>query len=109
MISDENYFNNRDRERDGPRPVAENSIVTSFNRNFRGRNDGNPNTMNFLASPEIVTAMAFAGKLSFNPCTDTLKDKEGNEFMFEAPHDHTEIYDVPPQGYKDGNGFCIAW
>ncbi|CAI8031224.1 Aconitate hydratase, mitochondrial [Geodia barretti] len=60
-----------------------NTIVTSYNRNFPRRNDGTPTTMNFIASPEIVTAMAIAGTLSFNPLTDTLKDSEGNEFMFE--------------------------
>ena len=49
-----------------------NAIVTSFNRNFARRNDGNPKTLNFLASPELVTAMAFAGKTTFNPATDEL-------------------------------------
>lgn len=52
---------------------VENSIVTSFNRNFAGRNDGNAKTHTFLASPEIVTAMALAGSLCFNPITDELK------------------------------------
>ncbi|KAH8902732.1 aconitate hydratase-like protein [Coniochaeta sp. PMI_546] len=62
-----------------------NAIFTSYNRNFRGRNDGNPDTMNFLASPEIVTAMAFAGSTTFNPITDTLKTPDGKDFRFPAP------------------------
>ena len=68
-----------------------NTIVTSYNRNFPRRNDGTPTTMNFIASPEIVTAMAIAGTLSFNPLTDTLKDSEGNEFMFEPPKVAPEV------------------
>lgn len=51
----------------------QNSILTSFNRNFSARNDGNKNTHNFLGSPEVVTAMAFAGRLDYNPATDAIK------------------------------------
>ena len=76
-----------------------NTIVTSYNRNFPRRNDGTPTTMNFIASPEIVTAMAIAGTLSFNPLTDTLKDSEGNEFMFEPPKTAPE---VPAQNFASG-------
>ena len=76
-----------------------NTIVTSYNRNFPRRNDGTPTTMNFIASPEIVTAMAIAGTLSFNPLTDTLKDSEGNEFMFEPPKVAPE---VPAQNFASG-------
>ena len=76
-----------------------NTIVTSYNRNFPRRNDGAPTTMNFIASPEIVTAMAIAGTLSFNPLTDTLKDSEGNEFMFEPPKAAPE---VPAQNFASG-------
>ena len=76
-----------------------NTIVTSYNRNFPRRNDGTPTTMNFIASPEIVTAMAIAGTLSFNPLTDTLKDSEGNEFMFEPPSAAPE---VPAQNFASG-------
>ena len=65
------------------RPGAEkqerNTIVTSFNRNFAKRNDANPNTHAFVASPEIVTAFALAGSLSFNPMTDTLVNEEGQK------------------------------
>lgn len=77
----------------------ENAILTSFNRNFRGRNDANKKTMNFLASPDIVTAMAFSGRLSFNPITDTLLDKDGNPFKFDPP---TGI-ELPKQGFTEGN------
>ncbi|KAJ3070670.1 aconitate hydratase [Podochytrium sp. JEL0797] len=75
-----------------------NSILTSFNRNFKARNDGSLKTMNFLASPEIVTAMALAGKLSFNPVTDTLKGKDGKEFMLEAPAGDS----LPQNGFDAG-------
>ncbi len=62
-----------------------NSIITSFNRNFAKRNDGNPNTHGFVASPELVTAFTIAGSLSFNPMTDSLVNKEGNKVMLDAP------------------------
>ncbi len=62
-----------------------NSIVTSFNRNFAKRNDGNPNTHSFVASPEIVTALAIAGKLTFNPMTDTLINEDGQEVKLDEP------------------------
>ncbi|KJZ79519.1 Putative aconitate hydratase 2 [Hirsutella minnesotensis 3608] len=70
---------------DGVTKGTPNAILTSYNRNFRGRNDGNPETMNFLASPEIVTAMAFAGSTTFNPMTDVLKTPEGKDFKFSPP------------------------
>jgi aconitate hydratase len=62
-----------------------NSIITSFNRNFPRRNDGNPETLAFIASPEIVTAFALKGSLDFNPLTDTLEAPDGTKFMLEAP------------------------
>ena len=74
--------------------IAENSILTSFNRNFRARNDGSPKTMNFLASPEIVTAIAYAGKMTFDPTRDSI----GN-FKFEAPTGQ----DLPPSGFSTGD------
>jgi len=73
------------KRQDGVTKGTSNAIFTSYNRNFRGRNDGNPETMNFLASPEIVTAMAFAGSTTFNPMTDTLTTPEGKEFRFPPP------------------------
>lgn len=74
-------------------------ILTSFNRNFRGRNDGNAKTQNMLASPEIVTAMAFAGRLDFNPITDTLKGPDGSDFRFEPPSGE----ELPSRGFTPGD------
>jgi aconitate hydratase len=62
-----------------------NSIITSFNRNFAKRNDGNPNTYAFVASPEIVTALSIAGRLTFNPLTDFLVNEEGKEIKLDPP------------------------
>jgi aconitate hydratase len=62
-----------------------NSIITSYNRNFRRRNDGSADTLAFIASPEIVTALAFAGRLSFNPIVDPIVMPDGSEFRFEPP------------------------
>ncbi|KAK0754665.1 aconitase family-domain-containing protein [Schizothecium vesticola] len=73
------------KRQDGVEKGTPNAILTSYNRNFRGRNDGNPDTMNFLASPEIVTAMAFAGSTTFNPITDSLTTPDGKQFRFPAP------------------------
>jgi homoaconitase len=74
------------KRQDGVAKGTPNAILTSYNRNFRGRNDGNPDTMNFLASPEIVTAMAFAGSTTFNPMTDAIRTPDGGEFRFSPPH-----------------------
>ncbi|KAK4052418.1 aconitate hydratase [Microbotryomycetes sp. JL201] len=77
----------------------ENAILTSFNRNFKARNDGNRQTMNFLASPDIVTAMAFSGKLSFNPMTDSLTAADGTPFKFDPPKGDN----LPASGFTAGN------
>ena len=82
-----------------------NSIVTSYNRNFPARNDGQPTTMNFIASPEITTAFALAGRLSFNPLTDTLADAQGNQVMLEPPKPAPE---VPETGFDPGHASYIA-
>ena len=82
-----------------------NSIVTSYNRNFPARNDGQPTTMNFIASPEITTAFALAGRLSFNPLTDTLTDGQGNQVMLEPPKPAPE---VPETGFDPGHASYIA-
>ena len=74
------------------------AILTSFNRNFKARNDGNLRTMNFLASPEIVTAMAFSGDLNFNPTTDTI-DTPSGPFRFTPPSGDR----LPPTGYTPGD------
>ncbi|KUG09795.1 aconitate hydratase [Solirubrum puertoriconensis] len=76
-------------------PKRKNSIITSFNRNFAKRNDGNPNTHAFVASPEIVTAFAIAGDLTFNPLTDTLTNKNGEQVKLDEPRG----LEMPPQGY----------
>jgi aconitate hydratase len=71
--------------RHGAEKQEKNSIITSFNRNFAKRNDGNPNTHSFVASPEMVTAMAIAGKLTFNPLTDTLINENGKKVKLDEP------------------------
>jgi aconitate hydratase len=71
--------------RHGADKQEKNSIITSFNRNFAKRNDGNPNTHGFVASPELVTAMAIAGDLTFNPLTDTLTNENGEQVRLEEP------------------------
>jgi len=84
---------------------APNTIVTSYNRNFPRRNDGQPTTMNFIASPEIVTALALAGRLSFNPLTDTLLDAAGQPFKLQPPQPAPE---VPAQPFASGRIAYIA-
>jgi aconitate hydratase len=75
-----------------------NSIVTSYNRNFTGRNDANPATHAFVASPEIVTALAIAGDMTFNPLTDALTDVHGKPFRLQPPTGD----ELPPKGYDPG-------
>lgn len=81
-----------------------NTIVTSYNRNFTSRNDGNPATHAFVASPELVTAFAIAGDLRFNPITDSLKDSEGKEFKLAEPVGPA----LPADGYIPGENTYIA-
>jgi aconitate hydratase len=85
-------------------PDVPNTIVTSYNRNFPRRNDGQPTTMNFIASPELVTAFAAAGRLSFNPLTDTLTAADGTEFKLEPPQPAPE---VPASGFDRGRATCV--
>ena len=75
--------------------TRKNSIVTSFNRNFAKRADGNPNTYAFVASPELTLALTIAGDLCFNPLTDKLKTSDGREVMLREP----QGTDFPPQGF----------
>ncbi|MAT08424.1 MAG: aconitate hydratase [Chloroflexi bacterium] len=82
-----------------------NTIVTSYNRNFPRRNDGRSETMNFIASPEIVVALSIAGKLSFNPLTDTLTGADGVEFKLQPPKPAPE---VPPADFTGGKEFYVA-
>ncbi len=85
-----------------PKNAPKNSIVHSFNRNFAKRADGNPNTHAFVASPEITAAIAIAGRLDFNPMTDTLINENGEEVMLDEPTG----WELPPKGFdvKD-NGY----
>jgi len=85
--------------------ASPNTIVTSYNRNFPARNDGQPTTMNFIASPEIVTALGLAGRLSFNPLKDTLRGADGRPFRLEPPKAAPE---VPPGGFNRGHVTYIA-
>ncbi|TAF43243.1 MAG: aconitate hydratase [Sphingobacteriales bacterium] len=71
--------------RHGAEKQERNSIITSFNRNFAKRADGNPNTHSFVASPEVVTALAIAGSLTFNPLTDTLTNNKGEQVKLDEP------------------------
>ena len=72
-----------------------NAIVTSFNRNFRRRADGNPNTYAFIGSPEMTVAMAISGRLDFNPATDSLQNEVGESVMLDEPNGFT----FPPRGF----------
>jgi aconitate hydratase len=80
-------------------PNRKNTIITSFNRNFAKRNDGLASTHAFVASPEIVTALAMAGTISFNPLTDTLKNAKGEEVTLKEPSG----FELPPKGFAVGD------
>ncbi|KAF1997567.1 mitochondrial aconitate hydratase-like protein [Amniculicola lignicola CBS 123094] len=84
---------------DGPAKGESNAIFTSYNRNFPGRNDGNRATMNFLASPELITAMSYTGSTTFNPMTDSIPTPSGTPFRFTPPKGS----DLPSQGFAQGN------
>ncbi|NBL64433.1 aconitate hydratase [Flavobacterium sp. NST-5] len=98
-------------DREGAEKEERNTIVHSFNRNFSKRADGNPNTLAFVGSPELVTALAIAGDLGFNPITDKLLNEDGQEVMLDEPTGN----ELPPKGFdaedpgyqapsKDGSG-----
>ncbi|MCP3982022.1 MAG: aconitate hydratase [bacterium] len=91
-------------QRDEIKPGVKNSIVTSFNRNFPRRNDGSPDTLAFIGSPEIVAAYALSGKLSFNPATDTLEGPNG-PFKLNAPG---PAPDLPAEGFVDDTEGFLA-
>ncbi|MBK3517163.1 aconitate hydratase [Carboxylicivirga marina] len=101
--------------RTGAEKQEKNTIVHSFNRNFAKRADGNPNTYAFVGSPELVTAIAIAGDLGFNPITDTLKNSKGEEVKLDEPSG----FELPPKGFavedagyqapaEDGSGVNVA-
>jgi aconitate hydratase len=79
----------------GAEKKEKNTIIHSFNRNFAARQDGNPNTYAFVASPEIVTALAIAGDLGFNPLTDTLTNENGEQVKLDAPSG----FELPAKGF----------
>ncbi len=88
--------------RPGAEKEEKNSIVHSFNRNFKKRADGNPNTNAFVASPEMVAAIALSGKLDFNPITDTLTNENGEEVMLAEPTG----FELPVKGFDvEDNGY----
>ena len=82
-------------DREGAEKQEKNTIVHSFNRNFAKRADGNPNTHAFVGSPEMVAAVAISGRLDFNPVTDTLTNKNGEQVMLAEPTGH----ELPPNGF----------
>ena len=84
---------------------TKNTIVTSYNRNFPGRNDGKRETMNFIGSPELIIALALSGNLSFNPLTDSLTSSDGSKFQLEPPKIAPE---VPTNGFKNPEGIYIT-
>lgn len=85
-------------DRGSDAPSGENVIFTSFNRNFKARNDGNRKTMNFLTSPDIVTAVIYSGEMGFNPLKDSIKLPNGEDFKFQPPNGE----DLPSQGFIKG-------
>ena len=91
-------------KRETDNPERPNSIITSFNRNFAKRNDGNPNTHTFIGSPEIVAALTIAGDLCFNPMKDTLLNEKGESVRLQEPHG----YELPPKGYAVDDAGYIA-
>ena len=89
-------------DRMGAEKQERNTIVHSFNRNFAKRADGNPNTLAFVGSPELVTALAIAGDLNFNPLTDSLINEKGEKVKLDPPTG----YELPPKGFAvDDPGF----
>jgi aconitate hydratase len=98
----------------GAEKKERNTIVHSFNRNFQSRNDGNPNTLAFVGSPELTTALAIAGDLAFNPMTDTLTNDKGEQVMLDPPSGEelpSKGFAVEDAGYQapseDGSGVQI--
>jgi len=88
--------------RSGADKKEKNTIIHSFNRNFAKRADGNPNTHAFVASPEMVAAIALSGRLDFNPLKDTLTTKNGDEVLLDEPTG----WELPPKGFAvDDNGY----
>ena len=91
-------------KRETDNPTRKNSIVTSFNRNFAKRADGNPNTYAFVASPELTMALTIAGDLCFNPLTDVLVNREGEKVKLSEPVGE----ELPPKGFAEGSEGYMA-
>jgi len=91
-------------KRDDIQKGEKNSIINSFNRNFPARNDGNTETLSFIASPEVVTAYALAGRLDIDPLKDAIKTPDGKEFFLTPPSSP----EMPAQGYAKGEAGYIA-
>lgn len=91
-------------DREGADKQERNTIVHSFNRNFAKRADGNPNTLAFVGSPELVTAIAISGNLGFNPLTDTLINEDGQEVKLDEPTG----WELPPNGFDVENNGYVA-
>lgn len=91
-------------DREGAEKQERNTIVHSFNRNFSKRADGNPNTMAFVGSPELVTAIAIAGNLGFNPMTDTLINEDGQAVKLDEPTG----WELPPNGFDVKDSGYVA-
>lgn len=87
------------------KPDAKNTIITTFNRNFPGRNDGRRSTLNFIGSPEMIIALSLGGRLSFNPMRDTLKAADGTMHTLQPPAPAPE---VPPSGFDKPSGIFAA-
>jgi aconitate hydratase len=84
-------------------PEKKNAIVSSFNRNFAKRADGNPNTFHFVASPVLVTALTLAGRLTFNPLTDSLTNQQGEPFYLKEPFGD----ELPKKGFEQVDKGCV--
>jgi aconitate hydratase len=91
-------------KRDDIKKGETNSIINSFNRNFPARNDGNTETLSFIASPEIVTAYALTGRLDLNPLTDGIQTEDGKKFQLSPP----EAPEMPAKGYAKGEAGYVA-
>ena len=85
-------------------PNKPNSIITSFNRNFAKRNDGNSLTHSFVTSPEICAMLSFAGDITFDPMKDSLKTKDGKDFMFKPPNNNNgDVQFLPKNGFDQSS------
>lgn len=91
-------------KRDDIKKGDKNAILTSYNRNFRGRNDDNVETYSFIGSPELVVAMSFSGELGFNPLTESVKLPDGGSLKFEPPH----ADELPSHGFAQGMSGFVA-